>query len=207
MKMKTPRPLALSALLSAIALCLSPTTSQAALFKCINADGHVTFTDGACPTGARERTSLNDKKGNPESDSKRRERTSALKAMSDEAYRRCLDGMVESLRKSNPELPEDTEAKIERPLKQFLSHGNGRFVYQAVVRYRSEGKNKETAIHCNAVKLGEFPWNIQYQELQTRVFIDLPPSTDGTTATDKAKITGESAEGDASSPIAAPSKP
>ena len=159
-------------LLVAVTLLALPT--QAAVYRCVDGQGHITFTDVACPNpGERSSVKIDPDPAPPAGATDGDVGEGAVAAereAAEEARARCREGIIPFLgeRRAPPEAASATQ--LQR-LRMRIRPQTSEVVFKGGVEYPDGNATLRTEVECRARREGNGPWQVEYQEGVTHSFI------------------------------------
>lgn len=157
-----------------LTLLFAAAAADAAVYKCVGADGRTTFTDRACPEAEQQGTvaikppppsalkAQEEAKTEAERQAKGDEADTA-QLMSD-ARARCEAGLGGFVKGKYPDLEGTPRGGIIRPLERRIQGEEVEVKFLGNLRFTAAGREVTADIECAALRSGQGEWHTDYRE-------------------------------------------
>ena len=162
------KPLILLALLPA----LTAPPISAAVYRCVGADGSITFSDTDCRRdGSREEVKIHAAPKPPPAAAATGISKGVIDARFREAQAKCEEGLLPFLKSRRPNLPKEAKGAVVRVIGRHVTKALTEVRYMAEVTYLTEPSTNRTEVECTATREGSTPWAVDYFEGATHSYI------------------------------------
>lgn len=168
-------------LLAGLALLVATAAAEARVYRCVDAEGRITFTDVACPSGgvgdemkvrggAPADAAAKGRGGKGGRGSKGGGSAAEFSEALKEAREKCAEGLLTFLR-SRRQIPAEATAEITGVVDRYLRPERSEVRYKGEVTYADGPATMRAEVECLAGREGQGPWSVEYEEGVTHSYI------------------------------------